>query len=1000
MIWYKNRAMYVATIIGFLLGFIFLFTGLWLEMQRQNLPFSYESYLYLRKNQYVFLLLDLAPFGFGILFGLVGLQHSSNSAILQGKKEWETTFDALTDPIFILDNDGVIIRCNQAVLDRLNSTYVKVFGKPLAEVLSGSQDYPGGEFPWLGRLYDMAIYPIKMQGKSENKICVLHDITELKSAEAELRALFAAMTDVIIIYDSEGRYLKIAPTNPSNLFRPPADMVGKTVTELFPPDQAAFFLENIRRALTTGNLASVEYSLFIDNKEIWFSAFVSPISSDSVIWVARDITEYKQNASELAREKQYFESLIQNSPVAIIVLDNEEKIITSNPAFEHLYGYVSAEIIGADLDALITDPGTREEAARYTQEVKNRAVHAIGKRRRKDGSLVDVEIFGVPVIIDGQKSGAFAMYHDISEIVRARHEAEEASRAKSEFLANMSHEIRTPMNGVIGMLDLALDTQLTSEQRDYLQTSMQSAESLLTLLNGILDFSKIEAGRLELESVNFNIRTTVEDVASVLAGRAQEKGLEMICLIHPDITSDLRGDPGRLRQVLINLVGNAIKFTHQGEVVIRAEPLEETDDHLKVRFSVQDTGIGIPRERQAAVFERFTQADGSTTRQYGGTGLGLTISRQLIEMMGGKLGLESEPGAGSTFWFEIRFEKQPRRPKRETGPLTTGGPFNLTKTRILVVDDNQTNRLVLEKNVQVLGSRVETVESGAKAIEFLRHAQRLGDPYHVLLLDMQMPSMDGEQTARAIKSDPALKEVRIIILTSMGQRGDATRLEQLGCSGYLLKPVKQQMLFDAVLAALDQKEDKSPGFITRHILKEKRKLGQRILLAEDNPINQKLAVILLQKAGFSVDAVETGAQALEKSRGNLYNAVLMDVQMPEMDGLEATRFIRARETQTGLHVPIIAMTAHAMRGDRERCLDAIAGSRRACPPRSVRWLTVLRRTAHLNFSIQTTRADSSANLPPPRRWKRVPFPGRIPSLPAHLPILSWLSTVSAETGNS
>jgi PAS domain S-box-containing protein len=611
---------------------------------------------------------------------------------------------------------------------------------------------------------------------------------------------------------------------------------------------------------------------------------------------------------------------VLHSPAAIVVLDDSENIISCNPAFEELYGYESNEVLGVRLDTLITTQETHAEAQRYTQQVLNGTVHAFGKRRRKDHSLVDVEIFGVPVFVAGAKIGTLAIYHDVSELVQARKAAEEASRTKSEFLANMSHEIRTPMNGVIGMLELALDTSLTLEQRDYLQTSLQSAEALLTLLNDILDFSKIEAGRLEFENISFSLRNAVEDVAYTLARRAQDKGLEMACLIHPDLPSEFRGDPGRLRQILVNLVGNGIKFTHQGEVVICAEPIEETDTHAVIHFAVQDTGIGIPYERQAAVFDRFTQADGSTTRKYGGTGLGLTISKQLVEAMGGKIGVESSPGIGSTFWFDLKLGKQVSK-KPTTAPLTLG-PVNLTQARVLIVDDNQTNRMVLTKNVEALGSQVDAVSSGAKALEALRNAYRAGRPYHVVLLDMQMPGMDGEQTTRAIKSDPSAKEAKIIILTSMGQRGDATRLEALGCSAYLLKPVKQQMLFDAMVAVLAREEEPSKGLITRHTLSEQRKLGLRVLLAEDNSINQKLAVVLLQKAGFSVDAVEDGVQALEKVKSNSYSAILMDVQMPELDGFEATHHIRMLEKNTGRHIPIIAMTAHAMQSDRERCLEA------------------------------------------------------------------------------
>ncbi|MGZ9222294.1 MAG: response regulator, partial [Anaerolineales bacterium] len=792
------------------------------------------------------------------------------------------------------------------------------------------------EFPWLGRLYDISISQINSGGTSERTLFLLHDITERKEAESSLeksetlfRALFDLSPDAVVVID---------PHDPSGLW-PITDcnvvagrmngyqreeLIGHSIDILNvtpgTEDERVTYLKQLR---AVGNL-KLETQHRHKNGTI-FPVEVSTTllqvgERELILGLDRDITERRRVEAELMREKQFFESLVSNSPAAIVVLDDNENIISCNPAFEELYGYERNEVLGVSLDNLITTSETRAEAQRYTQQVRNGTLHAFGKRRRKDDSLVDVEIFGVPVFVAGEKIGTLAIYHNVSELVRARKEAEEASRTKSEFLANMSHEIRTPMNGVIGMLELALDTSLTFDQRDYLQTSLQSAESLLTLLNDILDFSKIEAGRLEIENINFSLRNTVEDVAYTLARRAQDKGLEMACLIHPDITSELRGDPARLRQILVNLVGNGIKFTHHGEVVIRAELMEETDTHAMIHFAVQDTGIGIPFERQAAIFDRFTQADGSTTRKYGGTGLGLTISKQLVEAMGGKIGIESSPGIGSTFWFDLRFEKQIRE-KRTTAPLTLG-PVSLSQARILIVDDNQTNRMVLTKNIEALGSRVEAVASGAKALEILRNAHRGRDPYHVVLLDMQMPGMDGEQTARAIKSDPSAKETKIIILTSMGQRGDANRLEALGCSGYLLKPVRQQMLFDAVVAVLGREGERSPGLITRHTLSEQRKLGLRILLAEDNAINQKLAVVLLQKAGYSVDAVDTGAQALEKVQTNQYSAILMDVQMPEMDGLEATQQIRELEKNTGQHIPIIAMTAHAMQGDRERCLDA------------------------------------------------------------------------------
>ena len=743
-----------------------------------------------------------------------------------------------------------------------------------------------------------------------------------------LNALLENVPDYIYFKDTESRFIRTSRAHAKAFgLSDPAQVIGKSDFDFFTEDHARPAYEDEQEIIRTGEpFSKEERETWSDRPDTWVLTTKMPLRDQEgkiigTFGISKDITERKRVEAELMREKQFLETLNQNSPAAIVILDNYENIVSCNPAFERLYGYSTEEIKSKNLDSLITTPETASEAAQYTREAMAGLVHKIGKRRRKDGLLVDVEIFGVPVLVDGERVGAYAIYHDITELMRARREAEEANRAKSEFLANMSHEIRTPMNGVMGMLELALDTQLTSEQRDYLQTSLQSAEALLSLLNDILDFSKIEAGRLELEAIDFNLRNAVEDVAYNLANRAEDKGLELACLIHPDLLADLRGDANRLRQILVNLVGNAIKFTHQGEVVIRAEPIEETETHAKIHFSVQDTGVGIPPERLAAIFERFTQADGSTTRKFGGTGLGLTISKQLVEMMGGRIGVESIPGVGSTFWFELTFEKQPDE-KRGMAPLSIA-PVNMSEARILCVDDNQTNRMVLTRMVEGFDCHIDAVATGAKALEALRRAHRAGDPYHIVLLDMQMPGMDGEQTANAIKSDPAVKDVKIIILTSMGKRGDASRLQALGCSGYLLKPVKQQMLYEAMVAVLGRVEDEGPALITRHTLSEQRRFDLRILLAEDNPINQKLAVVLLQKAGYSVDAVETGEQAVEKVKAENYSAVLMDVQMPEMDGFEATRHIRAFESkQPGRHTPIIAMTAHAMKGDRERCIEA------------------------------------------------------------------------------
>ncbi|HEV8716731.1 MAG TPA: response regulator [Candidatus Binatia bacterium] len=718
------------------------------------------------------------------------------------------------------------------------------------------------------------------------------------------------------------------------------------IMDMVHPDDRVAFQESIATSAQTLLPWRWEGRVLIKPGTIkWFQGASRPErqANGDILWdgLLIDVT-----ARKLAEEERDQFFTLSVDMLCIAGFDGYFKHL--NPAWGKTLGFTNEELLAKPFLEFV-HPEDRPATLAATAQLSTTGGDIISFENRylcKDGSYKWLAWDAAPF---AEQQMIYAVARDVTErkrteeeLQKARDTAEAATRAKSEFLANMSHEIRTPMNGIIGMTELALDTELTPEQHEYLTAVKDSADSLLRLINDILDFSKIEAGKLDLEPIDFSLHDSLEDTMKTLAVRAHKKGLELACHIPPGVPDSLVGDPGRLRQLVVNLSGNAIKFTEQGEVVVDVAVESQTGEEICLHFAVKDTGIGIPPEKQRVIFEAFSQADSSTTRKYGGTGLGLAISTQLVALMGGRIWVESEVGKGSTFHFTARLGLSTAvLPKRLTEPV------DVKDLPVLVVDDNATNRRILEEILTNWRMKPTVVDGARAALAAMERARDAAEPFALVLTDGRMPEMDGFELAEQIRQHPELAGATIMMLSSDGQRGDAVRCRELGVSAYLTKPIKQSDLLDVIVTVLraSSTEPREPLLKPQLSLPETRH-RLRVLLAEDNVINQRVAMGILQKRGHTVVVAGNGTEVLAALEKEAFDILLMDVQMPEMDGFEATKAIREREaaknaergtmndereTQNSSfiihrsslsHIPIVAMTAHAMKGDRERCLAA------------------------------------------------------------------------------